>query len=78
MDVVTGILSTAFLAGGVLLFEVAFAVATVIMRVNQVLCGLGLTLVGTGFPPRSGAPSPAAPRPSPSLRSAFPASPTCR
>lgn len=102
MDVVTGMLSTAFLAGGVLalaalgetlaervgvvnlgveglmalgaltaiatvtavpsptlgflaalgvglLFGMLFAAATVLVRANQVLCGLGLTLLGTGL-----------------------------
>lgn len=102
MDLVTGILSTAFLAGGVLalaalgevlaervgvvnlgveglmslgavtaiatvtarpvamlgfaaalgvgaLFGAVFALATVTLRANQVLCGLGLTLMGTGL-----------------------------
>lgn len=102
MDVITGILSTAVLAGGVLalaalgevlaervgvvnlgveglmalgaltaiavvmvepsptlgfvaalgvglLFGMAFAAATVLVRANQVLCGLGLTLVGDGL-----------------------------
>ena len=102
MDLITGILSTAFLAGGVLalaalgetlaervgvvnlgveglmalggitaiatvtahpspslgflaalgvglVFGMVFALATVTVRANQVLCGLGLTLVGTGL-----------------------------
>jgi simple sugar transport system permease protein len=102
MDVLTGLLTTAFLAGGVLalaalgevlaervgvvnlgveglmamgavtgiaavttvpsptlgfvaallvgaIFGVIFAVATVVVRANQVLCGLALTLMGTGL-----------------------------
>ena len=123
MDVVTGILSTAFLAGGVLalaalgevlaervgvvnlgveglmamgaltaiavvtatpspllgflaalgiglLFGMAYAAATVLIRANQVLCGLGLTLLGTGLAATlgrgySGRPSPVTMQPVP-------------
>jgi general nucleoside transport system permease protein len=44
LELLTGLLTTAFLAGGVLALA-----AIVIIKANQVLCGLALTLLGTGL-----------------------------
>ncbi|MFC7663928.1 hypothetical protein ACFQWF_16165 [Methylorubrum suomiense] len=44
------------------LFGCLFALATVLLRADQVLCGLALTLLGTGLAATAGRPMPARPR----------------
>ena len=63
---VTPVASLGFLAALAvgLVFGMGFALATVVIRANQILCGLALTLIGTGLAATvgrgySGAPAPA-------------------